>query len=121
MVVQSRSGIETTLSHWLSTIPMEPQQIDEAVEKVQMLVLKTFSFIRSQISDQIELVRERFSPPFSTWGASSHCEIPMSFWGLLFSSGFVYSKSFKCNSSFIEITTTSYSLRVCVVDGIPLL
>ncbi|EER20034.1 hypothetical protein Pmar_PMAR007294 [Perkinsus marinus ATCC 50983] len=60
MEIESRSGIETTLSHWLSTIPMEPQQIDEAVEKVQMLVLKTFSFIRSQISDQIELFAESF-------------------------------------------------------------
>ncbi|EER06257.1 Interferon-induced GTP-binding protein Mx3, putative [Perkinsus marinus ATCC 50983] len=60
MEIESRSGIETTLSHWLGRIPMEPQQIDEAVEKVQMLVLKTFSFIRSQISDQIELFAESF-------------------------------------------------------------
>jgi hypothetical protein len=30
------------------------------VEKVQMLVLKTFSFIRAQISDQIELYADSF-------------------------------------------------------------
>jgi GTP-binding protein EngB required for normal cell division len=58
--LESRSGWETVLSQWLSLIPQEPQQIDEAVEKVQMLVLKTFSFIRAQIADQIELFAESF-------------------------------------------------------------
>merc|ERR1712216_479116 len=35
-------------------------EIDEAVDKVQMLVLKTYSFIRSQVCDQVELFAESF-------------------------------------------------------------
>merc|ERR1719326_434146 len=58
--IESRSGIETVLSRWLADIPTEPHQIDEAVDKVQMLVLKTFSFIRAQLSDQVELFAESF-------------------------------------------------------------
>lgn len=58
--IQGRSGIEQTLSKWLQDIPTEPQQIDEAVDKVQMLVLKTYSFIRSQVCDQVELFAESF-------------------------------------------------------------
>merc|ERR1711879_634043 len=34
--------------------------IDDAVDKVQMLVLKTYSFIRSQVCDQVELFAESF-------------------------------------------------------------
>lgn len=58
--IQGRSGIDTTLSRWLQDIPTEPHQIDEAVDKVQMLVLKTYSFIRSQVCDQVELFAESF-------------------------------------------------------------
>merc|ERR1712050_539676 len=58
--IQSRSGIENTLSKWLQDIPTEAHQIDEAVDKVQMLVLKTYSFIRSQVCDQVELFAESF-------------------------------------------------------------
>lgn len=58
--IQSRSGIETTLSKWLLDIPTDSHQIDEAVDKVQMLVLKTYSFIRSQVCDQVELFAESF-------------------------------------------------------------
>ncbi|CAE7229360.1 dlpC [Symbiodinium natans] len=58
--IQSRSGIESTLSKWLLEIPTESHQIDEAVDKVQMLVLKTYSFIRSQVCDQVELFAESF-------------------------------------------------------------
>ena len=58
--ISSRSGWETVLSQWLSGIPQEPNQIDEAVDKVQMLVIKTFAFIRAQIADQIELFAESF-------------------------------------------------------------
>merc|ERR1712032_1395578 len=58
--IQSRSGIESTLSTWLQDIPKEAHQIDEAVDKVQMLVLKTYSFIRSQVCDQVELFAESF-------------------------------------------------------------
>merc|ERR1712032_1372529 len=41
-------------------IPEEATKIDEAVDKVQMLVLKTYSFIRSQVCDQVELFTESF-------------------------------------------------------------
>lgn len=58
--IESRGGIETVLSRWLADIPTESHQIDEAVDKVQMLVLKTFSFIRAQLSDQVELFAESF-------------------------------------------------------------
>ena len=58
--IASRSGWETVLGQWLAGIPQEPHQIDEAVDKVQMLVLKTFGFIRAQIADQIELFAESF-------------------------------------------------------------
>jgi GTP-binding protein EngB required for normal cell division len=58
--IESRSGMETVLTKWLAMIPQEPHQMDEAVDKVQMLVLKTFAFIRAQIADQIELFAESF-------------------------------------------------------------
>lgn len=58
--IQGRSGIEAILSKWLQEIPTEPQHIDEAVDRVQMLVLKTYSFIRSQVCDQVELFAESF-------------------------------------------------------------
>merc|ERR1711972_281743 len=58
--IQGRSGIEATLSAWLQDIPTEATLIDEAVDKVQMLVLKTYSFIRSQVCDQVELFTESF-------------------------------------------------------------
>jgi len=58
--IQSRSGVETLLNRWLQDIPTEPTQIEEAVDKVQQLVLKTYSFIRSQVCDQVELFSESF-------------------------------------------------------------
>ncbi|CAJ1431259.1 unnamed protein product [Effrenium voratum] len=58
--IASRSGMEATLSRWLTDIPTEPHEIDEAVDMVQMLVLKTYSFIRSQVCDQVELFSESF-------------------------------------------------------------
>jgi len=58
--VQNRSGIESVLSKWLQEIPTDSSQIDEAVDKVQMLVLKTYSFIRAQVCDQVELFAESF-------------------------------------------------------------
>lgn len=58
--IQNRTGIEASLSKWLQEIPTEAHQIDEAVEKVQMLVLKTYGFIRSQVCDQVELFAESF-------------------------------------------------------------
>eukprot|EP00930_Biecheleria_cincta_P028097 TRINITY_DN19599_c0_g2_i1.p1 TRINITY_DN19599_c0_g2~~TRINITY_DN19599_c0_g2_i1.p1 ORF type:complete len:728 (-),score=155.12 TRINITY_DN19599_c0_g2_i1:183-2366(-) len=58
--IEGRSGMESTLSRWLTDIPSEPHEIDEAVDMVQMLVLKTYSFIRSQVCDQVELFSESF-------------------------------------------------------------
>lgn len=58
--IKSRSGIEATLNKWLQEIPTENDQIDLAVDKVQQLVLKTYSFIRSQVCDQVELFAESF-------------------------------------------------------------
>lgn len=58
--IKSRSGIEAVLSKWLQDIPTETEQIDVAVDKVQQLVLKTYSFIRSQVCDQVELFAESF-------------------------------------------------------------
>eukprot|EP00406_Dinophysis_acuminata_P050518 CAMPEP_0179301376 /NCGR_PEP_ID=MMETSP0797-20121207/47521_1 /TAXON_ID=47934 /ORGANISM="Dinophysis acuminata, Strain DAEP01" /LENGTH=728 /DNA_ID=CAMNT_0021010881 /DNA_START=78 /DNA_END=2264 /DNA_ORIENTATION=+ len=58
--ITGRTKTEATLSGWLTDIPTESHQIDEAVEKVQMLVLKTYSYIRSQVCDQVELFSESF-------------------------------------------------------------
>merc|ERR1719171_1212886 len=58
--IQSRSGIEVRLSKWLNEVPTEAHMIDDAVDKVQMLVLKIYSFIRSQVCDQVELFAESF-------------------------------------------------------------
>eukprot|EP00392_Amoebophrya_sp_AT5.2_P012685 g12792.t1 len=58
--IESRSGIDTILQKWLASIPQEPSMIDDAVDKAQMLLLKTFQFIRAQVADQIELFAESF-------------------------------------------------------------
>mmetsp|Transcript_87343 Transcript_87343/g.255466 ORF Transcript_87343/g.255466 Transcript_87343/m.255466 type:complete len:729 (+) Transcript_87343:68-2254(+) len=58
--IQSRTGIERTVTKWLYDIPMEPHRIDEAVDLVQLLVLKVYSHIRSQVCDQVELFAESF-------------------------------------------------------------
>mmetsp|Transcript_3653 Transcript_3653/g.6447 ORF Transcript_3653/g.6447 Transcript_3653/m.6447 type:complete len:731 (-) Transcript_3653:173-2365(-) len=58
--MQGRSGIESSLSKWLLDIPSEDYKIDEAVYKVEQLILKTYRLIRSQICDQVELFAESF-------------------------------------------------------------
>mmetsp|Transcript_35450 Transcript_35450/g.89284 ORF Transcript_35450/g.89284 Transcript_35450/m.89284 type:complete len:725 (-) Transcript_35450:106-2280(-) len=58
--IQSRTGIERTVAKWLGDVPMEPHKIDEAVDQVQLLVLKVYSHIRSQVCDQVELFCESF-------------------------------------------------------------
>jgi hypothetical protein len=58
--LQARAGIEAQLSRWLTAIPTDPQEIDDAVEKVQMLLLKTYGFIRATVCDQVELFSESF-------------------------------------------------------------
>merc|ERR1712083_983719 len=58
--IQGRTGIERQVTKWLYNIPMEPHLIDEAVDQVQLLVLKVYSHIRSQVCDQVELFAESF-------------------------------------------------------------
>merc|ERR1712228_808329 len=58
--IESRSGMDRILNNWLMQIPEDPVHIDEAVDKVQMLVLKMYSYIRSQVCDQLELFTESF-------------------------------------------------------------
>lgn len=58
--IQSRNGVEMILSKYIQAIPDDPTQIDAAVEKVEELVLKIYSFIRSQVCDQVELFSESF-------------------------------------------------------------
>lgn len=58
--LESRSSFENSLSKWLVEIPTQPSQIDDAVDKVQMLVLKTYGFVRSKVCDQVELFTESF-------------------------------------------------------------
>mmetsp|Transcript_12592 Transcript_12592/g.33863 ORF Transcript_12592/g.33863 Transcript_12592/m.33863 type:complete len:727 (-) Transcript_12592:267-2447(-) len=58
--IQGRTGIERTVAKWLSEVPMEPHKINDAVDKVQILVLKVYSHIRSQVCDQVELFCESF-------------------------------------------------------------
>jgi len=58
--IESRAGTETLLAQWFNEIPTESSQIDDAVDKVQMLVLKTYSYIRSQMCDQVEIFSESF-------------------------------------------------------------
>jgi len=58
--IQARANVEKTLSKWLQDIPTESNQIDEAVGKVQTLVMRTYGFIRSQVCDQVELFAESF-------------------------------------------------------------
>eukprot|EP00929_Paragymnodinium_shiwhaense_P042302 TRINITY_DN21908_c0_g1_i1.p1 TRINITY_DN21908_c0_g1~~TRINITY_DN21908_c0_g1_i1.p1 ORF type:complete len:733 (+),score=190.84 TRINITY_DN21908_c0_g1_i1:118-2316(+) len=58
--IQSRSGVDSLVNRWLQEIPTDAVRIDEAVDKVQQLVLKTYSFIRSQVCDQVDLMAELF-------------------------------------------------------------
>jgi len=58
--LESRSNFENALSKWLMEIPSQSSQIDDAVDKVQMMVLKTYGFVRSKVCDQVELFTESF-------------------------------------------------------------
>jgi hypothetical protein len=58
--LETRTIGEAFLTQWIAQVPQEQSLIDEAVDKVQMLVLKTYAIIRSQISDQIELYADSF-------------------------------------------------------------
>jgi len=58
--IDQRGGIETLLNQMIALIPHEAAQIDEAVDRAQMLLLRTFQFIRAQIADQVELFVDSF-------------------------------------------------------------
>mmetsp|Transcript_58137 Transcript_58137/g.123457 ORF Transcript_58137/g.123457 Transcript_58137/m.123457 type:complete len:739 (+) Transcript_58137:146-2362(+) len=58
--LRSRMSTESIIKNWLSEIPEDPMEVDSAVDAVQMLVLRTYGFIRSQVCDQVELFSESF-------------------------------------------------------------
>jgi len=58
--IQERTKIEHQLAKWVQEIPTDPHLIEDACDKVQVLVLKAYSFIRSQVCDQVELFAESF-------------------------------------------------------------
>lgn len=58
--IGTRAKSEQLLNHWLHEIPTDYSQVDIAVDRVQMLVLRTYSFIRSQVCDSVELFSESF-------------------------------------------------------------
>jgi len=56
----SRNSMDKLVTRWLYEIPTEPQQVEEAVDLVQLLVLKVYSHIRSQVCNNVELFAESF-------------------------------------------------------------
>merc|ERR1719378_1570043 len=58
--VQGRCGAERRLMKWIYEIPTEAHKLDDAVDLVQLLVLKVYGTIRSRICDQVELFAESF-------------------------------------------------------------
>eukprot|EP00397_Hematodinium_sp_SG-2012_P002461 GEMP01002467.1.p1 GENE.GEMP01002467.1~~GEMP01002467.1.p1 ORF type:complete len:732 (+),score=138.76 GEMP01002467.1:1765-3960(+) len=58
--INARLGIENILQRWLANIPAEMTKIETSVDMAQMLLLKTFHFIRCTIADQIDLYAESF-------------------------------------------------------------
>jgi len=58
--LERRSETEMMLSKWLTDIPANASNIDEAVDKVQALVQRIYGFIRSEVCDQVELFSESF-------------------------------------------------------------
>jgi len=55
-----RNSMDKLVTKWLYEIPTEPQKIEEAVDSVQLLVLKVYSHIRSQVCNNVELFAESF-------------------------------------------------------------
>eukprot|EP00397_Hematodinium_sp_SG-2012_P010239 GEMP01010348.1.p1 GENE.GEMP01010348.1~~GEMP01010348.1.p1 ORF type:complete len:726 (+),score=148.66 GEMP01010348.1:83-2260(+) len=53
--IQLRAAIENYLKQTVNSIPDEEFLIDEAIDKVSALCVKTFSFVRAMIADQMEL------------------------------------------------------------------
>merc|ERR1712151_882412 len=60
MEIKGRTAGERIVTKWIYETPDEPHLIDDAVDRVQLLVLKVYSHIRSQVCDQVELFAESF-------------------------------------------------------------
>jgi hypothetical protein len=58
--IANSAEIERLYTKWIWNIPTEPHKIDEAVDQVQLLVVRVYSHIRSQVCDQVELFAESF-------------------------------------------------------------
>merc|ERR1712048_1229631 len=58
--IKSRTSNEKRIQEWIFAIPEEPHLVDDAVDQVQMVLLKVYSHIRSQVCDQVELFAESF-------------------------------------------------------------
>jgi len=58
--LSGRCSNEGRISTLLLRIPEESTRIDDAIEDVEQLVLRTYGFIRSQVCDQVELFAESF-------------------------------------------------------------
>jgi GTP-binding protein EngB required for normal cell division len=58
--LESRNSMDNKVTKWLYEIPTEPQKVEEAVDQVQLLVLKVYSHIRSQVCNNVELFAESF-------------------------------------------------------------
>lgn len=58
--MENCSKIENSLGEWLNDIPQGSSQVGETVDKIQILILRIFSFIRSEIADQIEPYADSF-------------------------------------------------------------
>merc|ERR1712137_1520363 len=59
--IQERSSLETRLSKWLQEIPTESKDIDNAVDKVQVLVLTTFGSILHRFATKLNFLQSHFS------------------------------------------------------------
>jgi len=58
--LKKRSETEEQLAGWLQTIPTQASEIDDAVDKIQMLVQKLYGLIRSHFCDRVEFFAESF-------------------------------------------------------------
>jgi len=58
--LESRNSMDNLVTKWLYEIPTEPHKLEEAVDQVQLLVLKVYSHIRSQVCNNVELFAESF-------------------------------------------------------------
>lgn len=58
--ISQRSTVEKLLQEMVNEIPIDNDHVDEAVEKVQALMITVFRAIRNLICDQLELFADSF-------------------------------------------------------------